>query len=118
MNIQRHDTKPRMSRAVIHNNTIYLCGQLAGPDHRFGNITDQANSMLARVDALLEEVGTDREHLLSATVYLKTMDDFKTFNDIWDTWVPQGHAPARACVQAAMASPELLCEITVVAAVK
>ncbi|GED44122.1 RidA family protein [Cobetia marina] len=116
--IQRHDTKARMSRAVIHNNTIYLCGQVAGPEQRFSDITDQANSMLARVDALLEEVGTDREHLLSATVYLKTMDDFKTFNDIWDTWVPEGHAPARACVQAAMASPELLCEITVVAAVK
>lgn len=118
MNIQRHDTKPRMSRAVIHNNTIYLCGQVPGPEHRFCTITDQAESMLARVDALLEEVGSDREHLLSATVYLKSMDDFSTFNAVWDSWVPQGHAPARACVQAAMASPELLCEISVVAAVK
>lgn len=71
MTIQRHDTKSRMSRAVIHQGVAYLCGQVAGPEARNGDIAAQTESMLARVDALLKEIGSSREQLLSATVYLK-----------------------------------------------
>ena len=74
--------------------------------------------MLDKVDALLLSANSDREHMLSATIYIKDMADFAAMNAVWDAWVPQGHAPARACVQAAMARPELLVEISVVAAQK
>nr|WP_300306433.1 RidA family protein [Halomonas sp.] len=115
--IQRHDTQARMSRAVIHQGVAYLCGQVAGPEARNGDITAQTKSMLERVDALLKEVGSDREHLLSATIYLKDGSDFAAMNDVWDAWVPAGHAPARTCVCAPMPADELRVEITVTAAV-
>ncbi|MBD1577456.1 MULTISPECIES: RidA family protein [Vibrio] len=115
MTIERHHTKARMSRIVKHNNTVYLCGQVA--EDRTKGITDQTETMLAKVDALLAEVGSSRQHILSATIYIKDMSMFAEMNNVWDNWVPEGHAPARACVQASMASPELLVEISVVAAI-
>ncbi|CAM3892111.1 RidA family protein [Vreelandella rituensis] len=115
MTLLRHETGIRMSRAVVHHDTIYLCGQVA--EDRHADITGQTETMLAKVDALLEAVGSDRNHLLSATLYLKDMALFEAMNRVWDTWVPEGCAPARACVEARMASPELLVEISVVAAV-
>lgn len=115
MMIERHETSARMSRIVVHNNTAYLCGQVA--EDRNADITGQTETMLAKVDALLASIGSDRKHLLSATLYLKDMALFKDMNAVWDNWVPEGHAPARACVQASMASPELLVEISVVAAI-
>ncbi|MCS2609736.1 RidA family protein [Halomonas dongshanensis] len=117
MTIQRHDTKARMSRAVIHQGVAYLCGQVAGPEARQGDITAQTESMLARVDALLEEIGSSREQLLSATIYLSHGEDFAAMNAVWDAWVPEGHAPARTCVCAPMPASELKVEITVTTAV-
>ncbi|EPC01157.1 cytochrome C2 [Litchfieldella anticariensis FP35 = DSM 16096] len=117
MTIIRHDAQARMSRAVIHNGVAYLCGQVAGPEARYGDITAQTESMLARVDALLKEIGSDRERLLSATIYLKDGDDFAAMNAVWDAWVPEGHAPARTCVCAPMPADELRVEITVTAMV-
>ena len=116
MSIQRYETGARMSRAVVHNNTVYLCGQVA--EDRTAGITEQTQTMLAKVDTLLASVGSDREHILSATIYVKDMSLFADMNAVWDNWVPAGHAPARACVEAKMASPELLVEISVVAALK
>lgn len=116
MSITRHETKARMSRAVVHNGVAYLCGQVA--EDRTADITGQTQTMLAKVDALLESINSDREHILSATVYIRDMKDFAAMNAVWDAWVPEGHAPARACVEARMASPELLVEVSVIAAVK
>lgn len=118
MTIQRHDTKARMSRAVIHNGVAYLCGQVAGPEARHGDITEQTQSMLARVDTLLDEIGSDRSHLLTATIYLKDGSDVAAMNAVWDEWVPGGHAPARTCVTAPMPADELRVEITVTAVIK
>ncbi len=116
MSIERQEIGQRMSRIVIHNDTVYLCGQVAA-DAEAG-ITEQTQTMLDKVDALLEQAGSDREHLLSATLYIRDMKDFAAMNAVWDNWVPAGHAPARACVEARMARPELLVEVSVVAAVK
>ncbi|MGM0521924.1 MAG: RidA family protein [Pseudomonadota bacterium] len=117
MSIERHDTKARMSRAVIHQGVAYLCGQVAGPEARHGDITEQTHSMLARVEALLKEIGASREQLLTATIYLKDGSDFAAMNGVWDAWVPEGYAPARTCVCAPMPADELKVEITVTAAV-
>ena len=114
--IQRQDTKQRMSRIVKHNGTIYLCGQVCADATK--DITEQTQTMLDKVEVLLEQAGSDKEHMLSATIYLKDMKDFQEMNAVWDAWVPQGHAPARACVEAKMARDALLVEISVVAAVK
>ena len=114
--IERFDTGARSSRFVKHNGTIYLCGQVCSDATQ--DITGQATTTLAKVHELLEEAGSDREHILSATIYLKTMDDFAAMNEVWNSWVPEGFAPARACVEAAMAREALLFEISVIAAEK
>lgn len=112
--IERKETKQRMSRIVIHQGTVYLCGQVAADATK--SIDEQTSTMLDKVDYLLQEAGSDKHHMLSATIYIKDMNDFAAMNAVWDAWVPQGEAPARACVQAAMARPELLVEISVIAA--
>ena len=114
MSIERLETKQRMSRIVKHNGTIYLCGQVCADATK--DITEQTQTMLDKVDMLLAQAGSDKKHLLSATIYIKTMDDFAQMNAVWDNWVPEGYAPARACVTADMAREALLVEISVVAA--
>ncbi|PQJ85185.1 RidA family protein [Aliivibrio sifiae] len=114
--IERQETKQRMSRIVKHNGTIYLCGQVCADATK--DIVEQTQTMLDKVDLLLEQAGSSREHMLSATIYIKDMKDFAEMNAVWDAWVPEGHAPARACVEASMAREALLVEISVVAAEK
>ncbi len=117
MSITRLGTeRRRMSKIVIHNNTVYLCGQVA--KDASADITEQTRTMLDKVDDLLAQAGSDRKHILTATLYIKDMQDFAAMNAVWDAWVIEGYSPARACVQASLARPELLVEITVVAAVK
>lgn len=114
MIIERQDTKQRMSRVVKHNGTIYLCGQVCKDASQ--GVAEQTSTMLEKVDELLLQAGSDRKHMLSATVYVRDMKDFAEMNAVWDGWVPEGYAPARACVEARMARPELLVEVSVIAA--
>jgi enamine deaminase RidA (YjgF/YER057c/UK114 family) len=114
--IERIETKTRMSRIVKHNGTIYLCGQVCKNAEQ--DITEQTTTMLEKVDELLIMAGSDKNYLLSATIYIKDMKYFAAMNEVWDAWVPDGQAPARACVEAKMARDALLVEISVVAAEK
>jgi enamine deaminase RidA (YjgF/YER057c/UK114 family) len=114
--ITRMETTERMSKIVIHNNTVYLCGQVGAGEDGPSDITGQTETMLERVDTLLQQAGSSRDLMLSATLYVRDMKDFAEMNVVWDNWVPKGHAPARACVEARMARPDLLVEISVVAA--
>ncbi len=116
--ISRIETSERMSKIVIHNNTVYLCGQVGADQNGPTSMTRQTETMLARVDSLLEQAGSGRDLILSATIYVREMKDFAEMNQVWDVWVPEGHAPARACVEARMARPDLLVEISVVAAMR
>lgn len=116
MVIERLETAQRMSRIVKHNGTVYLCGQVCKDSTK--EIGEQTSSMLEKVSDLLEQAGSDKEHILSATIYIKDMADFAQMNAVWDNWVPAGFAPARACVQASMAREALLVEISVIAAIK
>ncbi|MCZ4353155.1 RidA family protein [Roseovarius aestuarii] len=113
--IVRHHTNQRMSQIVVHNDTIYLAGQVGtGGD----SVADQTRSCLEKIDARLAEVGVDKTRLLQATVWLADMADFAEMNAVWDAWVPEGQAPTRACGEAKLATPELTVEIIVVAAAK
>ena len=114
--IERSGTGQRMSRIVKHNGTVYLCGQVC-KDATQG-IKEQTSSMLEKVEDLLMQAGSDKEHILSATIYIKNMKHFGEMNEVWDNWVPAGHAPARACIEASMARDVLLVEISIVAAEK
>jgi len=112
--IVRMGTTERMSKIVVHSNTIYLCGQVA--DNGDAPIGPQTENMLAKVETLLVQAGSGKENILSATLYLRDITDFAGMNAVWDEWIPEGHAPARACVEARLARPDLLVEVSVIAA--
>ncbi|GGX60306.1 hypothetical protein GCM10007385_31970 [Tateyamaria omphalii] len=112
--IERLHTSDRMSKIVKHNGVVYLCGQVGVGD----NVTEQTQDCLARVDALLGEAGSDRSHILQATIWLANMADFQEMNAVWDAWIPSEHAPARACGEAKLARDILKVEIIVTAAIK
>ncbi|PWR02713.1 hypothetical protein DKT77_11095 [Meridianimarinicoccus roseus] len=111
--ITRLDTGPRMSQAAIHNGTIYLAGQVGAPG---ASVTDQTRDCLAKVDALLARAGSDKTKLLQVTIWLADMADFAEMNAVWDAWVPEGHAPARATGEAKLATPDYRVEVIAIAA--
>lgn len=115
--IERFHTTARMSKIVRHAGLVYLCGQTSsGSPHE--DASSQTREVLARIDALLAEAGSDRARLLSAVVHLKDMADFAAMNAEWEAWLPAGAGPARTTVQALLAQPALRVEITVVAALR
>jgi enamine deaminase RidA (YjgF/YER057c/UK114 family) len=113
MTIQRIQTGPRMSQAVIHNKIVYLAGQVAPG----ASVATQTREILATIDALLAEAHTDKSRLLTATIWLTDMATFAEMNSVWQSWVVPGQAPARATVMSShLASIEFKIEIAVVAA--
>ncbi|MDH3666609.1 MAG: RidA family protein [Paracoccaceae bacterium] len=116
MSIKRIDTGPRMSQAVVHNGIVYTAGQVAqgAPG---ASIADQTKDILASIDRLLAEAGTDKSKLISATIWLTDMRDFAEMNGVWDAWVSPGDTPTRACVGSGLAAQQFNVEIGVIAAV-
>jgi enamine deaminase RidA (YjgF/YER057c/UK114 family) len=113
--IVRIEPSARLSRAVIYNGLVFLCGQTA--DDRRQDIGGQTRQVLAKVDKLLAEAGTDKSRLLSAQIWLKDITrDFTGMNNVWDAWTLLDVAPARATAQCEMAAPDVLIEIIVTAA--
>jgi len=112
--IQRLQPGPRMSQAVIHGNTVYVAGQVA--DDPSQDVPGQTRQILAAIDRLLAEAGSDKTQILSATIYLTDIGTFSQMNSVWDTWVPTGHTPARATVEAKLAAPAYKVEIQLIAA--
>ena len=110
--IERLHTSERMSKIVKHNGTIYLCGQVGAGD----TVTAQTQDCLSRIDTLLSEAGSDKKHILQAIIWLSDMTDFAEMNAVWDAWVPEGHAPARACGEAKLARDVFKVEIIITAA--
>ena len=113
MTITRIDRGPRMSEAVIHGDTIYLAGQVGAPGE---SVTAQTKAVLAEIDALLERAGSSRNHMLMAQIWLADMNDFAEMNAVWDAWVADVEAPARATGEAKLATPDYKVEIIVTAA--
>ncbi len=110
--IERIDTATRMSKIVTYNGVAYLCGQVGDG----ATVAEQTGDCLSRVEALLAKVGSGPDRMLQAIVWLSDMADFDEMNAVWDAWVPQGHAPTRACGEAKLARPDLKVEIIVTAA--
>ena len=103
-----------MSQAVVYGDTVYLAGQVA--DDPSADVAGQTQQILAKIDSLLAEAGTDKTRILSANIWLANISTFGEMNQVWDAWVPQGHAPARATVESKLAAPQYRVEIGVVAA--
>ena len=110
--IERIETNTRMSKIVKHNGVAYLCGQVGNGN----SVTEQTQDCLSRVDALLVKAGSSKEGILQAVIWIADMGDFAEMNAVWDEWVPEGHAPARACGEAKLARKKLKVEIIITAA--
>ena len=115
MKVERHEVGPRMSQIVIHGDTVYLAGLTA--DKTAGqSVGAQTQEILAAIDGLLAKAGTDKSKLVQATIWLQDIRTVDEMNKVWDVWMPQGCAPARACIEARLQSPAKMVEIRVTAA--
>jgi enamine deaminase RidA (YjgF/YER057c/UK114 family) len=112
--VQRFDVGARLSEMAVHNGVCYLAGQV--PADGTQDITGQTQQVLAAIDALLQRAGTDKRKLLRVEIFLKDLADFPAMNAAWEAWLPAGHAPPRATVQAQLAKPEWRVEMVVTAA--
>ncbi len=115
MSIQRIEPGKRLSQAVVYGNLVFLAGQVA-MDKPGASMAEQTENVLQRIDKLLAQAGTDKSKILSANIWVTDMRQFDEMNRVWDAWVPEGCAPARATVEARLASPDYCVEIMVVAA--
>ena len=115
MTIERIECGPRMSKAVIHGDTVYLAGQVANATAG-GSVGDQTREILGLIDGFLAKAGTDKTKLLSANIWLTDIGTFAEMNAAWDAWVSPGSTPARATVEAKLAAPQFKVEIMVTAA--
>ncbi len=115
MSIQRIGPGPRMSKAVVHSNTVYLSGQVADKA-KGGSVVEQTREILSIIDGLLAEAGTSKANILSTSIWLKDISTFADMNSVWDTWVDKANPPARATVEAKLAAPDYAVEIAVIAA--
>jgi enamine deaminase RidA (YjgF/YER057c/UK114 family) len=118
MDIQRFETTqppgPRMSRCVIHGDTVYVAGLTASDASQ--DITGQTRQILDKIDGYLAKAGTSKSKLLHANLWIKDMAMFADMNAVWNAWVDPENPPVRACVRADLARPEILVEIMVIAA--
>jgi len=114
MTIKRLSPGARLSGAVVHGNTVYVAGQVSGDSP---SVKGQTEAILKKIDQLLAAAGTDKSRLLSANVYLASMSGYDEMNAAWDAWVDRQNAPARATVEAKLASPTYLVEIMAIAAI-
>jgi enamine deaminase RidA (YjgF/YER057c/UK114 family) len=115
MTIQRHNVGKRLSEIVVHNGVAYLAGEV--PDDTSKDVTGQTAEVLAKIDKLLKQVGSDKTKILSAQIFLPDMKDFAGMNAAWEAWIPGGQTPARATIEAKLANPALKVEIMCIAAI-
>ena len=116
MAIKRFHVGPRMSEIAVHGGVVYLAGQVA--DDPTLDVTGQTRQVLASVERLLTEAGSDKASMLQVTIFLADIGDFPAMNAVWDQWVVQGQTPPRATVEAKLARPEFKVEVKVIAAQK
>ncbi len=114
--LKRFHVGAAISEMAVYNNTVYLAGQITADDNV--DITGQTKSVLAQIDALLAEAGTDKSRILLCQIYLSDLANFTAMNQVWNAWVVPGHTPPRATVQAMLAKPSWLVEMVVTAALK
>ena len=112
--LTRFHVGARLSEMAVHHGTVYLAGQV--PDNTTQDIRGQTTQVLAMIDKLLAEAGTDKSRILATQIFLTDISEIAAMNEVWDAWVPAGHTPPRATVQAALANPAYKIEVVVTAA--
>lgn len=114
--IERFESNGRYHNVIRFQDILFFSGQTA-TDAGDG-IEAQAAGVLRKIDALLDQYGSDKRHILHADVYLRNQNDVVSFNNVWDGWIDPAAAPTRACIVTALGRPQILVEIVVVAAIR
>jgi len=114
MAIMRINPGPRLSQAVVHGDTVYVAGTVANDTG--ADAAGQTRQILAQIDALLAQTGSDKSRILWANVWVASMSDYAAMNAAWEAWIPKGQTPARATVEAKLALPQFKVEIACIAA--
>ena len=114
--IKRYQVGSRMAQAVTYGGAVHISGQVA--DNRKSGIAEQTREVLGKIEALLTEAGADKADLVAVSVFLPQIGDFESMNKVYDSWIDAKNPPARACVEARLADPDLRVEITAIAAVR
>ena len=112
--ITRFEQNHRRSRVVVHGGVVYLAGHVA--DDKTAPIDEQMRQALANIERTLATAGTDKSRLLTAQIWLRSMDDYDGMNAVWDAWVEPGQTPTRCCGEVRLADPKLRVEVIVTAA--
>ena len=112
--MKHYQVGPRMAQAVTYNGAVHIAGQVA--NNRKADIEGQTRDVLAKIDALLAEAGTSKSKLVAVNVFLPHITDFEAMNRVYGAWIDPARPPARACVEARLADPDLRIEITAIAA--
>lgn len=112
--LERIHSNQRMSQLVCHGDTVYMAGQVAKDPSE--DVQGQTRQILAQIESLLADAGTDKSRLLSANIWLSDIRQFALMNEVWDAWIGGENPPVRACVESRLARPELAVEIQIVAA--
>jgi len=113
MSIRRIEPHTRVTKAIVHGNTVYVSGQLGDG----ATVTEQMHDLLGKIDRFLAEAGTSKAKLLQAIIWMADMKDFPEMNAAWDAWIGGPYAPARATCAAQLVDPKYKVEITVTAAI-
>ena len=113
--IKRIGAGARMSKAVVHGDVVYTAGQVADKS-KGGSVAEQTREILTLIDGILDEAGSEKSRILSATIYLSDISSFSEMNGVWDAWVDKANPPARATVEAKLVAPDYKVEIAVIAA--
>lgn len=113
--IKRYQVGPRMAQAVTYGGAVHIAGQVA--NNRKAGIAEQTRDVLAKIEALLAEAGADKSKLVAVNVFLPHISDFDAMNEVYDAWIDPANPPARACVEARLADPDLRVEMTAIAAI-
>ncbi|NTZ04896.1 RidA family protein [Burkholderia metallica] len=114
MEIKRYGVDERMSQLVVAGGLAFVAGQVANDTSL--DVAGQTRQILDKIDRLLEAAGLDKRRIVSASIWLADYRSFAEMNGVWDAWVPQGEAPARACVESKLAFPQYTVEIAAIAA--
>ena len=114
MSVTRHEPGPILSLAVEHGQTVYLAGIVAKDLKQ--DVKGQTHEVLTEIDRLLAKCGSSKSKILTATIWVTDIRNRAPMNEVWTAWADKKNLPGRACVEAALADPNALVEIMVVAA--
>jgi enamine deaminase RidA (YjgF/YER057c/UK114 family) len=114
MNIIRHEPGPILSSAVEYGNLVFVAGTVANDTSL--DAEGQTRDVLAQIDALLAKAGTSKSRILMANIYVTDIRNREAVNKAWGPWVDAANTPARATIEAKLADPAMLVEISCIAA--